>query len=164
MAPTVGCLRIAAFADGIPIGCRCVAVSEVWDLALLQLLPPAARPKRKRGAQRYACVQLSPSAAAPKDGLVCVGQPGRPRGERLEVVSGRVVTMVDDPLGDQSNVSADGGLVHSCPVFSGNSGSALLLACSGKLVGIHTGYNDQKYSYHGTTLEAITEFIKLHTR
>jgi hypothetical protein len=82
----------------------------------------------------------------------------------LEVVSGKVVKITKEPLGEQSNEESDGGLQHSCPVFAGNSGSALLLASNGELVGVHAGYNFNKFSYHGTTLEAIAEFLRPHSQ
>jgi hypothetical protein len=168
VAPSLGCHRIVAFANGITFDGVCIAVSEFWDLALLQLTPKQAqhgKGKRKKARTeklRLPFVKLSATPPVPKDKLVCVGQPGRPREERLEVVSGSVVRITSEPLGEQSNVDADGGLQHCCPVFAGNSGSALLLAGSGELAGLHTGYNMQSYSYHGTTLEAIREFLASH--
>lgn len=170
VAPHIGCLRVAAFADGVTFSAQCVAVSETWDLALLQLTPKlhntnTGQRKGKKGkcrkAAQYPHVRLSDTAPAPKDRVVCIGQPGRPRGERLEVVAGRILRIADDPLSDQSqsNDDADGGLVHSCPAFAGNSGSALLAVDTGELVGMHTGYNHKRHTYHGTTWEAIQAFL-----
>jgi S1-C subfamily serine protease len=171
MAPFVGCHCIVAFADGVTFDGICFAVDKEWDLALLQLQPKAQQQlKRKAGKGKgrggkkikFPFVSVSAEPPCPKDKLVCVGQPGRPRGERLEVVTGKVVRIVKDPLCPQNNVDSDGGLEHCCPVFAGNSGSALLLASSGELVGLHTGYNMCSYSYHGTTLQAIRAFIDQH--
>jgi S1-C subfamily serine protease len=168
VAPATGCHRIVAFADGVTFDGECVAVDDHWDLALLQLRQKqteAQRKKKSKGrlkALKFPFVSLGATPPSPKDQLVCVGQPGRPRGERLEVVTGKVVRVVDDPLCEQNNVDTDGGLQHSCPVFAGNSGSALLLAGSGELIGIHTGYNPQRYAYCGTTLEALRTFLDLH--
>jgi hypothetical protein len=119
--------------------------------------------KRRRAYDaRFPFVWLSPQPPAAKEKITCVGQPGRPRGERLEVSEGRVVSVAKDPLCNQDNVDTDGGLVHSCPAFAGNSGSALLLSGSGLLVGMHTGYNFSRYTYCGTTLQAIVSFLKPH--
>lgn len=206
VAPTVGALRVVAFADGITHWGQCIAVEQKWDLALLQLHPRpninsatstkhTARSRKKRQKvdvttepQVFPSVVLSRRPPKPKDVIWIVGQPGRPRGERLEAGKGRVTTLTSDPLATQDNVEADGGLAHSCeplgsgsrmesgarlrvcnspnvprfagPAFAGNSGSGLLLASTGCLIGIHTGYNDRKYAYHGTTLEAIAAFLK----
>ena len=175
VAPELECLRIVAFADGVPMCGKCIAVSEKWDLALLQILVPAKpKPKGKKtngsktkrsrlekGPAQLPVVAIRKSSPRRGEKLVCVGQPGRPRGARLECVTGSVVSVAKDPLCVQDNDSSVGGLVHSCPVFAGNS--ALLRASTGELIGVHTGYSHKRYSYHGTTLEAIKAFLSTHT-
>ena len=174
VAPVIGNFQIIAFADGIAHWARCVDVCEKWDLALLDVMtsnvdPPVIGRRRSSKKQRRAAkarlslpfVELSSTPPTPKDKLVCVGQPGRPRGERLEVSEGRVASVSDAPLSAQDHIEDDGGLVHTCPAFAGNSGSALL-AASGQLVGVHTGYNHRRFTYYGTSLEAIVAFLEPH--
>ena len=179
VAPEVGCFRVVAFSDGVTFWGEAIAVSEEYDLALLKLhtntdthdmalvkkkttkkTKKKTTTKRKRTkAATFPFAELNDGPPVVKDKLLCVGQPGRPRGERLELTSGKVEAVIKDPLSRQDNVDTDGGLVHSCPTFAGNSGSALLLARNGRLVGIHTGYNCMRFSYQGTTFEAIRAFL-----
>jgi S1-C subfamily serine protease len=158
VAPEVGCFRVVAFSDGVTFWGEAIAVSEEYDLALLKLhthdmawvkkkkkTKKKTKTKRKRTKRAtFPFAELNDGPPVVKDKLLCVGQPGRPRGERLELTSGKVEAVIKDPLSRQDNVDTDGGLVHSCPTFAGNSGSALLLARNGRLVGIHTGYNCMK--------------------
>ena len=92
VAPSLGDFRVVAFDDGVTYWGESVAVCTEWDLSLLRLQPRVVPKKgnRKRGRSKgpvFPYVDLSPKPPVPKDRLYCVGQPGRPRGERLEVRS-----------------------------------------------------------------------------
>ena len=85
---------------------------------MLRLHPrPRTRAKRGRRSRQahvgapFPAVVLSGRPAARKERVVCVGQPSRPRGERLEVTTGKVVVACcgDDPLAEQSELGRPAG-------------------------------------------------------
>ena len=145
VAPTVGCTRRVAFASGLTLRGKCVKVSQQYDLALLQVA----------GCPPFPTITLATAPAKPKCKVVCVGQPGVRAKQRLEANTGKVVSQWKCPLDPQMEV---GGLVHTCPVYAGSSGSALLHGETGELVGIHTGFDLLKFEAQAVTLEALCSF------
>jgi Trypsin-like peptidase domain len=106
---------------------------------------------------RYGCCQRATCTPELPAAVLCIGQPGRPRGRRLEAVSGQAYRVADnDPKQEQLEL---GALEHTCPVFAGNSGSPLFSADTGELVGLHTGHDHRKHTSHAVTIEAINEFL-----
>lgn len=182
VAPNIGDTRRISFADGYCGSATCVAVAPEYDLALLQIQrhddaasqkgtgkgKGSRTGKGKGGAaassgasqsSSFPMVSVADSTASRlrvKSKLVCVGQPGRARASRLEATTGTITAVPKDPLRDQSEL---GALEHDCPVFAGNSGSPLLLADTGELVGIHTGYNFNRFTACATTAEAVRELL-----
>ena len=52
-----------------------------------------------------------------------------------------------------------GGLVHDCPVYGGCSGAPLLHAQTGELVGVHVGFDHNRFQAQAVTVQAVREFL-----
>ena len=56
------------------------------------------------------------------------------------------------------------GLVHNCPVYGGSSGSPLLRADTGELVGIHSAFDFNRFEAQAVTLEALQVFLQKYLK
>jgi len=50
-------------------------------------------------------------------------------------------------------------MVHNCPVYGGSSGSPLLHGDTGELVGVHVGFDHNRFEAQAVTLQAVREFL-----
>ena len=151
VAPAVGAVRRVSFASGDTFFAKCIKTAELYDLALLQVESGMA-------ASSFPALKVADQPAPVKAKLVCVGQPGVRAKERLEANVGKCTSQSKVPLAEQLEY---GGMVHSCPVYAGSSGSPLLLASSGELVGVHTGFDLNKFEAQAITLQAVRNFLAL---
>lgn len=149
VAPVVGAVRRVSFASGATFDATCIKTAERHDLSLLRIV------RGKRGPSLPA-LRVAEKPAPVKAKLVCVGQPGVRAKLRLEANVGKCTSQSKDPLAEQIE---NGGLVHNCPVYGGSSGSPLLLATSGELVGVHTGFDLNRFEAQAVTLQAVREFL-----
>ena len=153
VAPTVGALRRVSFASGATFNAKCVKTAALYDLALLQVEDGKAA---RAACRSLPALKVAEQPAKVKAKLVCVGQPGVRAKQRLEANVGKCTAQSKDPLSEQLE---DGGMAHNCPVYAGSSGSPLLLAASGELVGVHTGFDLNKFEAQAVTLQAVREFL-----
>jgi hypothetical protein len=164
------------FASGTIVAARCVAWDGRSDLALLRVIATQQGPcQTQDGGLSVSFSFLFPAVAVadrpPKLGakLVCVGHPGS---EDLEAARPGVRTGYDvlhlsegryrgcaegqDP-GDNSEI---GALKHDCWTYWGHSGAPLLERSGGRLVGLHSSWDDDTGMRRGVPLETIREFLE----
>jgi len=148
VAPNAGDRRRVTFPSGYSKMAFCLFASERYDLSILQVLD------FKKFAEPIVSIAAQPAAAKCK--VICVGQPGVRAKQRLEASYGRIVVQSKQPLAPQLE---SGGVVHDCPVYAGSSGSPLLHFETGELVGLHVGFDHNKFQAEAVTLEAIREVL-----
>ncbi|KAK1749490.1 Glutamyl endopeptidase [Echria macrotheca] len=164
------------FASGTVVGARCVAWDPKLDLALLRvvasqqdttsLLPLTTK---DLGAQQmFPAVDVAEETPPVGTKLVCVGhpgsedleapEPGRKTGyDVLHASFGRFrgCAMGQDPL-DNEEI---GALMHDCWTYWGHSGAPLLDKATGKLVGLHSSWDDTTGMRRGVPLDAVRAFL-----
>ncbi|KXX75948.1 Glutamyl endopeptidase [Madurella mycetomatis] len=175
VAETADDLNLAAvhwllFASGTIVGARCVAWDARRDLALLQITAAeAAEQEQGEGTLSFPAVAVADQPPPLNVRLVCIGHPGT---EDLEAEQPGVKTGYDVlhlSMGafrgyaegqDVQDNSEIGALQHDCWTYWGHSGAPLLDRKSGKLVGLHSSWDDQTGMRRGVPLEAIKEFLE----
>lgn len=156
------------FASGQAIAARCVAWDERRDLALLRVVAAQPGPASGDPAGTFPFVQNAESGPLLGDKLVCVGHPGS---EDFEATEPGVKTGYDvlhlstgtfqgyadgQDLQDNSEI---GALQHDCWTYWGHSGAPLFERRTGKLVGLHSSWDDETAMRRGVALEAIVAFL-----
>lgn len=143
VAPSVGAVRRIGFPSGEAYDATCIKTGVRYDLSILKIREtPKQRRKRRRS---FPFVHIAELPALRRDRLVCVGQLGTRSKQRLEANVGRCVSQSKYPLENQLEV---GGMVHDSPVYGGSSGSPLLHAATGELVGVHVGFDHNRFEAH----------------
>lgn len=158
------------FASGRAVSAKCLAWDSQRDLALLQVTAAsAAAPGDLPEGVSFPSVTLADGAPQLGAGLVCIGHPGS---EDLEASEAGVSTGYDvlhlssgsfcgyaegQDVQDNSEI---GALQHDCWTYWGHSGAPLLDARTGKLVGMHSSWDDETGMRRGVALEAIKMFLK----
>ncbi|KAK3390178.1 trypsin-like cysteine/serine peptidase domain-containing protein [Podospora didyma] len=118
---------------------------------------------------KFPAVEIADRPPPVNTKLVCIGHPGS---EDLEAGGPRVKTNYDvlhlstgayrgtaeghDDLQDNAEI---GALQHDCWTYWGHSGAPLLERKSGRLVGLHSSWDDETGMRRGIPLEAIVEFL-----
>ncbi|KAF2092693.1 hypothetical protein NA57DRAFT_69624 [Rhizodiscina lignyota] len=172
--------------DGLLLTCsHCVAESvaefdgskNYWlrDLALLQIVAAQSTvdlPASLASNSRSWTFPFFPPAERPPKinaALSCVGHPGS---EDLQAVLSGVKTNYDTLCvssgtfrgyakgQDVQDNSEIGALKHTCWTYWGHSGAPLIEQATGKLVGLHSSWDDQTGMRRGVPLEAILEFLR----
>jgi S1-C subfamily serine protease len=167
------------FASGRIVSAKCVAWDPARDLALLQVVASqadasvssvgASTAPCDAGSSAFSSVVTGDSTTAINCRLVCIGHPGS---EDLEAEEPGVKTDYDvlhvstgrfrghaegqDPQ-DNSEI---GALQHDCWTYWGHSGAPLLDRRSGKLVGLHSSWDDETGMRRGVPLVAIQAFLR----
>lgn len=148
----------------------CVQVSDHYDLALVKLPQSEVAKHYPTDDEDETAFHWPPIVedlneevtSDEIDEVMCVGQIGgvESRGKScLEISEGKCLSYSKNPLKPQMESA---GLAHNCPVYAGNSGGPILNGHSGwggQLVGIHTGFNHNKFHGEAVTLEAIKKFL-----
>ncbi|OIW28310.1 trypsin-like serine protease [Coniochaeta ligniaria NRRL 30616] len=152
------------FASGQAVAARCVAWDERRDLALLRVVAAQAEPTQRA----FPFVQTAETGPSPGDKLVCVGHPGSEDFEAAEpglktgydvlhLSTGSFRGYADgQDLQDNSEI---GALQHDCWTYWGHSGAPLFDRRSGRLVGLHSSWDDETAMRRGVALEAIAAFL-----
>ncbi|KAI1750508.1 trypsin-like cysteine/serine peptidase domain-containing protein [Xylaria castorea] len=155
------------FRSGVAVKAICVAWDERRDLALLQV-DAAQQEGEDSGLSRFPFVSISSTTPVLDSRLVCVGHPGSEDLEAsqpgiktsydvLHVSTGRYRGRADDQ--DPQDNSEIGALMHDCWTYWGHSGAPLLDFKTGKLIGLHSSWDDETGMRRGIPLEAILEFL-----
>lgn len=161
---------LVAATDSI-VQAQCTAWDDRRDLALMQIT--AAESAGIDGSRDLEWPFARISAAKPKNNtrIVCVGHPGS---EDLETEERGVATCYDVlhvsegaylGLAAGQNVqdnSEIGALMHRCWTYWGHSGAPLIERSSGRLIGLHSSWDDQTGVRRGVGLEAIWAFLRDH--
>jgi S1-C subfamily serine protease len=155
------------FASGRTVAARCVAWDERRDLALLRVVAAQAGPTGEAGGP-FPYVEVAEIGRSLGDKFVCVGHPGS---EDFEAEEPGVQTGYDvlhlstgtfrgyaegQDLQDNSEI---GALQHDCWTYWGHSGAPLFERRSGRLVGLHSSWDDETAMRRGVALEAILAFM-----
>lgn len=166
------------FASSRIVEANCVAWDGRRDLALLKVVaaqePPdldAANLARPDQNSPFQIVSVSETAPKLNSSLACVGQPGA---DDLETERAEVKTHYDilhvsagkfrgyETSPDLQDNSEIGALKHDCWTYWGHSGAPLIEQATGKLIGLHSSWDDETGMRRGIALEAILEFLKEH--
>ncbi|KAI0190364.1 trypsin-like cysteine/serine peptidase domain-containing protein [Xylaria flabelliformis] len=159
--------RWLLFRSGVAVKAICVAWDDRRDLALLQV-DAVQQEGEDGGPSRFPFVSISLTAPALDSRLVCVGHPGsedleasqpgiKTNYDVLHVSTGRYRGCADDQ--DPQDNSDIGALMHDCWTYWGHSGAPLLDFETGKLIGMHSSWDDETGMRRGIPLEAILEFL-----
>jgi hypothetical protein len=171
--------RWLLFASGRVVEAKCVAWDPKRDLALLRVIsaqpntmaPSTDSKPSVNSSEGFPSVALATSPTRPNGDLACVGHPGS---EDLESSLPGVKTNYDvlhvstgafrgyaegQDLQDNSEI---GALQHDCWTYWGHSGAPLIESITGRLVGLHSSWDDTTGMRRGIPLEAIQEFIRQH--
>ncbi|KAJ7475173.1 AT hook domain-containing protein [Mycena galericulata] len=152
------------FASGRVVGARCVAWDGRRDLALLRIV--AAQGEQ----EQFPHAVLHPSSSSPSIGtrLLCIGHPGS---EDLEAAKPGIRTGYDVlhvstgsfrglAEGQDPHDNADiGALMHDCWTYWGHSGAPLLDRATGRLVGLHSSWDEDTGMRRGVSFEALAAFL-----
>ncbi|KAI9692436.1 MAG: hypothetical protein M1822_006667 [Bathelium mastoideum] len=179
--------RWLLFASGIAVQAELVtgAWDDQRDLALLNIVgaqrnasrgPDAANSNQRQTEHdvsfAFPYVNIAVSSPRPKDSLICIGHPGS---EDLEASIPGLATGYDvlhisegqfrgyargQDLQDNSEI---GALKHDCWTYWGHSGAPLIDQKTGKLVGLHSSWDEETLMRRGVPLEAVRQFLQLHT-
>ncbi|RWA11463.1 hypothetical protein EKO27_g3626 [Xylaria grammica] len=114
-------------------------------------------------------VAISSTAPSLNSRLVCVGHPGsedleasqpgiKTNYDVLHVSTGRFRGCAEDQ--DPQDNSEIGALMRDCWTYWGHSGAPLLDTKTGKLIGLHSSWDDETCMRRGVPLEAILEFLE----
>jgi S1-C subfamily serine protease len=153
------------FASGRAVAARCVAWDERRDLALLRIVAAQAD---SRASSSFPSVQIAEVGPSLGDKLICIGHPGS---EDLEASKPGVKTHYDVlhlstgafrgyAEGQDLQENAEiGALQHDCWTYWGHSGAPLLDGRTGKLVGLHSSWDEDTAMRRGVALVAITMFV-----
>jgi hypothetical protein len=163
------------FASGRVVEAKCIAWDSKRDVALLRIV--SAQPGSNGTdpgtiePRDFPSITIATSPPPLDTTLVCVGHPGC---EDLESVLPGVKTNYDvlhvsvgafrgyaagQDLQDNSEI---GALQHDCWTYWGHSGAPLIEKSTGRLVGLHSSWDDVTAMRRGVPLEAIQEFMREH--
>jgi S1-C subfamily serine protease len=159
------------FASGQVVQAKYLTWEPGPDLGLLQIIAVQGQHNSKE-APTFASINIA--NRPPKTGalLVCIGHPGS---EDLEASIPRIKTNYDvlyvsegrfrgyakgQDLQDNSEI---GALKHDCWTYWGHSGAPLIDAATGKLVGLHSSWDETTGMRRGIALEAIQQHLKTHS-
>ncbi|TGJ84180.1 hypothetical protein E0Z10_g4564 [Xylaria hypoxylon] len=156
------------FRSGVAVKATCVAWDDRRDLALLQVVA-AHRKSEDTELSHFPFVAVSLIAPALNSRLVCVGHPGsedleasqpgiKTNYDVLHVSAGRFRGCAEDQ--DPQDNSEIGALMHDCWTYWGHSGAPLLDVKTGKLIGLHSSWDDETGMRRGVPLEAILAFLE----
>ncbi|KAH8899107.1 AT hook domain-containing protein family protein, partial [Thozetella sp. PMI_491] len=171
-----GKLHWLVFTSGRVVAAKYAAWDDRRDLALLRIVSAQAAPVSAPGDLLLSTAGfphvVPAQSQVPLDArLVCIGHPGS---EDLEAAEAGVKTNYDvlhlstgtfrgySPGQDLQDNSEIGALQHDCWTYWGHSGAPLLGRKDGRLVGLHSSWDDQTAMRRGVPLEAIKEFLKEH--
>ncbi|KAK2779282.1 at hook domain-containing protein family protein [Colletotrichum kahawae] len=159
------------FTSGQVVEAKPLAWDARRDLALLKIVaaqePPSTSPISP-ATSKFPFITTAVSAPPLKSRLICVGHPGSEDFEASEpgVKTGYDVLHLSTGTfrgcaegQDVQDNSEIGGLMHTCWTYWGHSGAPLIDRKSGKLIGLHSSWDDETGMRRGVALEAIQGFL-----
>ncbi|KXS98150.1 hypothetical protein AC578_9412 [Pseudocercospora eumusae] len=150
--------------NGQPVQASCAAWDHKRDLALLQIVTAPSLFTRD-GFSFFAnlclCSQAYRSTTLRSEDTEAATS-GLPTGyDVLHISDGRFRGLA--PGQDVQDNSDIGALQHDCWTYWGHSGAPLIEKVSGKLIGLHSSWDDQTgMRCRGIALQAIQEFLAEH--
>ncbi|KAK4183010.1 trypsin-like cysteine/serine peptidase domain-containing protein [Podospora australis] len=156
------------FASGTLVSARCVAWDPVRDLSLLQITAASSPP-----GGSFPAVTPADHPPPVDTKLICVGHPGSEDFEADEegVATGYDVLHLSTGAfrgyaerQDVQDNSEIGALQHDCWTYWGHSGAPLLDRDTGRLVGLHSSWDDETGMRRGVGIEAVGEFLRRYRR
>ncbi|KAK4198008.1 trypsin-like cysteine/serine peptidase domain-containing protein [Triangularia verruculosa] len=156
------------FVSGRVVSAKCVAWDGKRDLALLRVTAASVESADSLD-MTFPTVKLAEESPQLGAGLVCIGHPGS---EDLEASEAGVATGYDvlhlstgsfcgyaegQDLQDNSDI---GALRHDCWTYWGHSGAPLLDSRTGRLVGLHSSWDEESGMRRGVALEAVKAFLE----
>jgi Trypsin-like peptidase domain len=163
--------RWLLYFTGLAVLVECRAWDPRRDLALLKIIAFESPTPVLPDTVPVFCY-LKPSEVVPKYRLplTCIGQPGRDDLEAegnkktkynlIEISEGRMKGMVKGQ--DPQDNGEIGSLMHDCWTYWGHSGAPLVSADEGRLVGLHSSWDDKTAMRHGVPGIAIRNFLREH--
>lgn len=153
---------------GVIVQASCIAWDGIRDLALLQII---AVESSYGSTTLWSCVTILPHPSKVNTRLICIGHPGSEDFEshRAGVATGYDVLHVSEgryrgcAMGQDIHDNSDiGALKHDCWTYWGHSGAPLVEQSTGRLVGLHSSWDDETGMRRGVVLQAILEFLDEH--
>ncbi|KAK0657840.1 AT hook domain-containing protein family protein, partial [Cercophora newfieldiana] len=160
------------FASGVVVAAKCIAWDGKRDLALLRITTAQVYPSSSSFStsttSAFPFVEIANEPPNPNTNLICTGHPGS---EDLECPKPGVPTGYDilhvsrgkfrgyaegQDVHDNEEI---GALMHDCWTYWGHSGAPLVEVNTGKLVGVHSSWDDETGMRRGVGVEAIREFV-----
>ncbi|GKT49858.1 uncharacterized protein ColSpa_10039 [Colletotrichum spaethianum] len=165
------------FASGQVVEARPLAWDAKRDLALLKIVAAQPAPSLSStiatSPPMFPFITPSPTPPPLQTRLICVGHPGS---EDLEAASPGTRTDYDvlhlstgtfrgcaegQDLQDNSEI---GALMHTCWTYWGHSGAPLIERRTGRLIGLHSSWDDETGMRRGVAWEAILGFLEENKR
>jgi len=151
---------------------------QVWDarrdLALLKIIAieTKATPLHLDTVPMFTYLKVAEGIPSPRLPILCIGQPGRDDLEAegnkktkynlVEISEGRFKGMVKGK--DPQDNAEIGTLMHDAWTYWGHSGAPLVSGGEGRLVGLHSSWDDSNAMRHGIPGVAIRQFLGGHLR
>ncbi|KAL0931391.1 AT hook domain-containing protein [Colletotrichum truncatum] len=166
------------FASGQVVEAKTLVWDSRRDLALLKVIAAQEPPSSTTSDPSRAAVGfpfITPATSPPplKSRLVCVGHPGSNDLEAAETGIQTGYDMLHLSTGtfrgcvegqDVQDNSDIGALMHTCWTYWGHSGAPLIERRTGRLVGLHSSWDDKTGMRRGIALEAIQGFLRENER
>ncbi|KAL8668865.1 MAG: hypothetical protein Q9168_006524 [Polycauliona sp. 1 TL-2023] len=152
---------------GTAIQTHCHAWDPNMDLALLKIISVEASSDGKADTTAFPHIKLASNLPKRRDPIICIGQPGRDDLEStiqrktaynlVEVSEGRFCGMI--PGVDPCDNAEIGSLKHDAWTYWGHSGAPLVSADEGRLIGLHSSWDERTLMRHGVPLQAVRRFL-----
>lgn len=176
--PRVGVKKVVIFMNGMIALLELIKVDIRCDVALFSISCILANKKSNTGNPKkeelpstltypYSRIDLSTIPLKNRSSIICIGQPGRddlesdsPKKTTYDLVcisKGTIVRVMEGDLSDNFEI---GKLVHSAWTYWGHSGAALLSMKGGKVIGLHSSWDDEDGTRHGVHRDAIQAFLR----
>lgn len=156
------------FYTGLAIQVECRFWDSSRDLALLEVIAIETNDSKPGDIPEFKFVALHEAAPTYRMPIFCIGQPGRDDLEStsdrktkynlVEVSEGIFKGMVKD-VDPQDNHDI-GALKHDAWTYWGHSGAPLIAEADGKLIGLHSSWDDETAMRHGIPEVAIRSFLE----
>ncbi|KAE9581920.1 hypothetical protein CGMCC3_g2252 [Colletotrichum fructicola] len=159
------------FASGRVVEAKPLEWDAKRDLALLKIVAAQEPPSTSSASpttSEFPFITTAVSTPPLKSRLICVGHPGSEDFEASEpgVETGYDVLHLSTGTyrgcaegQDVQDNSVIGALMHTCWTYWGHSGAPLIDRKSGKLIGLHSSWDDETGMRTGVALEAIQGFL-----
>ncbi|KND90872.1 hypothetical protein TOPH_04524 [Tolypocladium ophioglossoides CBS 100239] len=155
------------FASGTLAAARTLAWDPYRDLALLLITHASSSSSASPG---FPHVPLAISPPRPGSRLICIGHPaasdlecpipGTETGYDTIVLStGAFRGLAPDRCRNPQDNADIGALVHTCWTYWGHSGAPLVERRTGRLVGVHSSWDDETGMRRGVPWEAVLGFL-----